>query len=76
MTVFTALIMAFPLYSTIFYPKSAKQVIVVDKSDIQTVEFKIGGMTCSDCENPIHHEYISFLESLRLLSHLRTEMPS
>jgi len=56
MTVFTALIMAFPLYSTIFYPKSAKQVIVVDKSDIQTVEFKIGGMTCSDCENPIHHE--------------------
>lgn len=54
-TVFAGLMLAFPMYAHIFYPKTEKQVIVVDKSNIQAVEFTINGMTCVDCERPINH---------------------
>ncbi len=30
---------AFPFYAHIFYPNADKQVIVVDKSNIRTIEF-------------------------------------
>ena len=39
--VFATLMLTFPLYAHIFYPKAEKQVIIVDKSDIQTVNFGI-----------------------------------
>mgnify|MGYP003394183199 CR=1 FL=1 len=55
-TVFAGLILAFPMYAHIFYPKTEKQVIVVDKSNIQTVEFTISGMTCASCEENVNHE--------------------
>lgn len=55
-TVFAGLMLFFPLYAHIFYPKIEQQVIVVDKSNIQTIEFKVNGMTCPDCANPINHE--------------------
>jgi copper chaperone CopZ len=55
-TVFTIVIMAFPYYSGIFYPNTEKQIIVVDKSDIKTIEFKISGMTCASCEEHVNHE--------------------
>lgn len=55
-TVFAGLILAFPMYAHIFYPKSEKQAIVVDKSNIQTVEFTISGMTCSGCEEHVNQE--------------------
>lgn len=55
-TVFAALMLAFPLYAHIFYPKSEKQVIIVDKSDIQTVNFQIKGMTCQGCAAHVVHE--------------------
>ena len=55
-TIFAALMLAFPLYSNIFYPNTEKQVIVVDKSNMQLVEFSISGMTCQDCERPINHQ--------------------
>jgi copper chaperone CopZ len=48
--------LAFPYYSGIFYPNTEKQVIVVDKSDIKTTEFKISGMTCVSCEEHVNHE--------------------
>ena len=47
---------AFPYYSGIFYPDTAKHIIVVDKSDIKTTEFKISGMTCAGCEEHVNHE--------------------
>ena len=47
--------LAFPYYSGIIYPNTEKQVIVVDKSDIKTTEFKISGMTCSSCEEHVNH---------------------
>lgn len=40
------------MYSGIFLPKTEKQIIIVEKSNIETVEFKISGMTCTGCE---HH---------------------
>lgn len=55
-TVFATLMLTFPLYAHIFYPKSEKQVIIVDKSDIQTVNFQIKGMTCQGCADHVEHE--------------------
>ena len=55
-TVFALIMMAFPYYSGIFYPNTEKQIIVVDKSDIKTKEFKISGMTCASCEEHVNRE--------------------
>jgi copper chaperone CopZ len=55
-TVFALIMTAFPYYSGIFYPNTEKQIIIVDKSDIKTTEFKISGMTCASCEEHVNHE--------------------
>jgi len=55
-TVFAIVMLAFPYYSGIFYPNTEKQIIVVDKSEIKTTEFKINGMTCAGCEEHVNHE--------------------
>ncbi len=55
-TAFAFIMLAFPYYSGIFYPNKEKQIIVVDKSDIKTTEFKISGMTCASCEEHVNHE--------------------
>lgn len=55
-TVFAIIMLAFPYYSGIFYPNTEKQIIVVDKSNIKTTEFKISGMTCTSCEEHVNHE--------------------
>ncbi|PRX56210.1 mercuric transport protein MerTP [Flagellimonas meridianipacifica] len=55
-TIFAAVMLTFPYYSGIFYPNTEKQIIVVDKSDIKTTEFKISGMTCAGCEEHVNHE--------------------
>jgi copper chaperone CopZ len=55
-TVFAFIMLAFPYYSEIFYSNTAKQIIVVEKSDIRTTEFKISGMTCESCEEHVNHE--------------------
>lgn len=54
-TVLAFLLMAFPSYSKIFFPKApATQVIVVDKSNIQQVKLNIGGMDCQACSQTIN----------------------
>ena len=55
-TAFAIVMMAFPYYSGIFYPNTEKQIIVIDKSDIKTTEFKISGMTCASCEEHVNYE--------------------
>lgn len=55
-SVFAIVMLAFPYYSGIFYPNTDKQLIIVDKSDIKTTEFKISGMTCASCEEHVNHE--------------------
>jgi copper chaperone CopZ len=54
-TALAVLLMAFPKYAHIFYPKKVdKQIIVVDKSSVQQVELKIKGMTCEACTETIN----------------------
>lgn len=55
-TAFTILMMAFPNYAHIFYPRTQKQVVIVDQSNIHTMEFTISGMTCTGCEAHVDHE--------------------
>jgi len=56
-TVIAGLLIAFPYYAKAFYPKPPQtKVIVVGKSNIQTAEFKIKGMTCEGCTEHINSE--------------------
>jgi len=55
-TVFTILMLAFPYYSGVFYQNIEKQIIIVDKSDVKTTEFKISGMSCASCEEHVNHK--------------------
>lgn len=55
-TVFAGLMLAFPMYASVFFTKTTNQTIVKDNSNIQTAEFKINGMTCSGCEEHVNNE--------------------
>jgi mercuric ion transport protein len=55
-TLFAALMMAFPSYGKAFFPKHENKSIVVDKSDMQIVELGIKGMSCESCEAEVNHE--------------------
>ncbi|WP_025663253.1 mercuric transport protein MerTP [Aquimarina megaterium] len=55
-TLFALIMLVFPYYSGIFYSNQKKQVIVVERSDIKTTEFKISGMTCIGCEEHVNSE--------------------
>lgn len=54
-TVLAFLLMFFPSYSKIFFPKiPATQVIVVEKSNVQQVKLNIKGMDCEACSHTIN----------------------
>lgn len=53
-TVFAVLMMAFPFYGQILYPKSDK-VVVVSSDNIQEVQFNVNGMTCASCEEHVKY---------------------
>lgn len=55
-TAFAGLMLAFPTYAHVFFPKTENQTIITDQSKIQTAEFKINGMTCAGCEEHVNHE--------------------
>jgi mercuric ion transport protein len=55
-TFFAVLMLAFPMYAHVFFPKSENQTIITDQSNVLTLEFKINGMTCSGCEEHVNHE--------------------
>lgn len=54
-TAFAAMMLAFPYYSHIFYPKTEAKVIVVESNNIAEANFDIEGMTCTGCEEHIKH---------------------
>jgi len=54
-TLFAALMLAFPYYSDIFYPVNKKEVVIVDSSNIGNASFSIKGMTCTSCEVHVNH---------------------
>ena len=55
-TIFAALMIAFPYYSGAFFPNNSKSAVVSNSSHLQKAEFKISGMTCSGCEAEVQHE--------------------
>ena len=55
-TIFAALMMAFPFYSKALFPKKEKTTAVVERSNLQTVELDIKGMNCAACEKEIDYE--------------------
>lgn len=55
-TLFAVLMLAFPYYSAVFYPKTEKQIIIVDQSNIREIEFTISGMTCASCGEHVNSE--------------------
>lgn len=56
-TVFAALMLAFPSYSHIFYPdlRNSSGILTEQESQIKLAEFKINGMTCTGCEEHVKH---------------------
>lgn len=56
-TVFAALMLAFPNYAHIFYPSNdQKEIIIVNASDIQMVTFDVEGMTCNGCASHVEND--------------------
>lgn len=55
-TLFSGIMLAFPNYADIFYPDTKKEVIIVNASDIKTIDFVIDGMTCSGCAEMVNFE--------------------
>ncbi len=54
-TIFAIVMTVFPYYSSVFYPKNEKEIIITDKANIQTINIGINGMTCTSCEEHINH---------------------
>lgn len=56
-TVFAILMMAFPLYAKMFYPRPKVQTATLAAVDNkQQVKFTIQGMTCEGCEAHVNNE--------------------
>ena len=53
-TIFAALMLAFPSYSHMFYPEIQKGEII-GNGTINLVSFEIEGMTCTGCEEHVNH---------------------
>lgn len=54
-TVLAALLLAFPYYSDVFFPKQDKQVVYVQESQVQTITWDIEDMTCTGCEATVEN---------------------
>lgn len=55
-TVFAILMMTFPLYVKVFYPKPKVQAAFAVVDNKQRVKFTIQGMTCEACEEHVNNE--------------------
>ncbi len=56
-TGFAILMMTFPLYAQLFYPKPNVQTAIITAVDNkQQVKFTIEGMTCAGCEGNVNNE--------------------
>ncbi len=55
-SVFAIMMILFPSYADVFYPRSNKEVVVIRESNIKTAEFEIEGMTCNSCAEHVKFE--------------------
>lgn len=58
-TVFAALMLAFPWYSGVFFPKKSETVSLIKESDAVEARLTIEGMTCTGCEHHVNHSLTS-----------------
>jgi len=54
-TVFAALMLTFPYYSSIFYPKNKIEAVALNPANIETLQLNIKGMTCQSCNYEVAH---------------------
>ena len=54
-TIFALIMMAFPYYGKIFYPKNEPQVAVVSFENMQELELNVSGMTCNGCQDHVEN---------------------
>ena len=59
-TAFAVLMLAFPYYAHIFYPKTESRIVIVESGNIAEADFEIEGMTCQGCEDGVKHEVSQF----------------
>ncbi|WP_027078015.1 mercuric transport protein MerTP [Maribacter antarcticus] len=57
-SIFAGIMLAFPFYSSVFYPNPpiAKEIIFVELSNVREIKVDIEGMTCKGCEAHIESE--------------------
>ncbi len=55
-TAFAILMMTFPLYAKVFYPKPKAHAALAVVDNKQQVKFTIQGMTCEGCEEHVNNE--------------------
>lgn len=55
-TLFAALMLAFPYYSGMFYSQPSKEIVYVQQDNIVEKSFIVEGMTCTGCENHVESE--------------------
>jgi copper chaperone CopZ len=55
-TVFAAVMLAFPHYSYIFYPENKSEIVQKNQTNITESIFKVEGMTCKSCNQHVEHE--------------------
>lgn len=54
-TGFAIVMLAFPYYGSAFYPETEKEIIIVDRANIQKINIGIDGLTCTSCEDHVNH---------------------
>lgn len=54
-TIVSALLMSFPYYSGAFISKAEKNMVVVDKDNLQESTLRIEGMNCKACEGHVNN---------------------
>jgi mercuric ion transport protein len=63
-TVFTGLMLAFPMYAQVFFPDKNGKTVIANDTDIKTTEFKIDGMTCTGCEEHVNHKLTGIINTI------------
>ncbi|WP_421917866.1 mercuric transport protein MerTP [Marinifilum sp.] len=59
-TLFIAVMLAFPWYSQVFYPEAKGNITILESSKIEIVKMDIKGMTCISCESHLVYEVSQF----------------
>lgn len=59
-TIFAAVMLAFPYYSSIFYPDTnTSEIAIVESNNVEETIFNVSGMTCESCNLHVEHAVTS-----------------